>query len=155
MTGITGGDATTKDITSDLASPNTRGLFIRPGGLELWLTDSGTNTYRYTMSSYDPSTLTLADTYTSMPEANDIYFSADGMRYYTVIGTTPNAFINQWNLTSAYDLSTIPGTADYTIDIDARVGVSPGQAYGLTFRPSGTDLYILTWPNREIHQYSA
>ena len=155
LTGITSGDATTKDITSDLASPNTRGLFMRPGGLELWLTDGGTNTYRYTMSAYDPSTLVLASTYTSMPQANDLYFSPDGMRYYTAIGTSPNATIKQWNLTSAYDLSTIPGTADYTLNVSAQVGGSPGNPYGLTFRPSGTDLYMLSWPNREVHRYSA
>jgi hypothetical protein len=83
-----------------------------------------------------------------MPAGNDIFFSPDGMQYYTTLGT----IIRQWNLTTPRDLSTIPGTASDALNITDKTG---GDAtYGITFRPSGTDFYVLSHPARQIYQYS-
>jgi len=150
LTGITEASVIVKDITSILTSGNITGLFIKFDGLRLWTTDGAANTYEFSMSpAWDLSSLSLVNTFASMPAANGLYFDPTGMQYYTTISKR----IDQWDLTAAFDLSTIPGTPTHTLDLTTEAGA--GTVFGLAFKPNGDKLYALTWPNRRIHQFAA
>ena len=81
-------------------------------------------------------------------EANprDLYFSNTGSYMY-VLGTTANANVHQYNLTSAWNVA----TAVY--ESNAYVGFRDTAPEGLFFRPDGKKMYFSGVTNDRVYEY--
>ena len=124
-----------------------QGFTIDPNGLYLFAVDSSTDHIR----RYDFGTAwdlsTLNTTMTSGQQVNhnsidagpvDVAFNSSGTKMY-VAGQNSD-YVYQWNLTTAWDLSTASYNSDLNVQGSSRVN---GGFNGLFVKPDGTSLYTV------------
>ena len=151
-----------KDISAWVTAAATlQGLFIRQDtGNTVWtISSSGGNgiLYEFPMPTAWGVTSITAPTSVSrsgLNGARDIFFKPDGMRLYALQSTV----IQQWNLTTAWDKSTLGTTPDYTLFIgDGSSTPYPLTPHGLSFNINdGSSVYVLSGAqtgNVEMYQY--
>lgn len=78
--------------------------------------------------------------------ASALFFKSDGTRMY-VLGSSP-ARITQWNLSTAWDLSTA------TQQFSTTVGLQDTSPIALYIKPDGTKFYIVGGTNDRVYQFS-
>ena len=130
-----------------------RGAVFKDDGTKLYVIGQGTDEiHQYSLStawdlstaSYDNVTFDVSSQ-AGFPQ--ELWWKDDGTSFY-IIGIVGNAEIYQYNLTTAWDLS----TASY-----ASKSFDPSQEGGprmINFKPDGTKAYIAGNVNDSIYQYS-
>jgi len=130
------------------------GLAFSNDGMKMYI--AGNDNYRvfeYSLSqAYDlSSTVTYTESSldisanASSPE--DIYFSKEGTRLFLL--SNDNYEVVQYNLSTAYDLT----TAAYSGN-SFSVASQDESAYGFTFSPDGSKMYLSGGDDYAIYQYS-
>ena len=133
-------------------STNISGLTFNNTGSKMYISDiTGSAVYQYTLSTaWDVSTASYDSVSLSISEGDTtpftMTFNDDGTKLFTVDNLE---FVFQYDLTSAYDLSTASysGTS-YTLTQDAS------QNYGIAFKSDGTKMYIVGATSDTVYQYS-
>ena len=139
-----------KDLSTEDIAPN--GIFFKPDGKKMYMCGGDNDKiFQYSLSTaWDLSTLSYdtGEDFT-LPAAgekpNDLYFKKDGTKMYVVSSWVDK--VSQYNLTTAWDLS----TASYNCEI-----LISGQATspeGVSFKSDGTKMYILNYGTHYIYQY--
>ena len=140
-----------KSFSYSSQSTSAPSLTFKSDGSKMYVEAAGT-AYQYSLStawdvstaSYDSKSLNVnsQDTGTS-----GIAFKADGTKFYTV-GTT-NDNINQYGLTTAWDIST--GSYD---NINADLSTNAANPTGLFFKSDGTQLHIASQTEDALVKYT-
>jgi DNA-binding beta-propeller fold protein YncE len=134
------------------------GLFFKPDGTRVYITDNASNDIMQwdlsTAWDIDGLDLTTADGQTTgtptVIQPEDLFFNATGTRVYILDGSTDDIF--QFDLTTAWDIA----------NLDISSGSSDGQTTGtpaaatptsLFFNPTGTRVYITDDTTDDIFQY--
>ena len=125
---------------------------FNPDGTKMYITGTGSDDVHYwTLSTpWDPTTLTYAGylwvgNYEGTPTG--MTFDPDGERFY-IIGTTGDE-VNQYSLTTAWDLS----TASY-VRTSSSLSSIEGGPMGIFFKPDGTKMYMIGNVNDSVHEFA-
>jgi len=136
-------------VASEDTSPN--GLFFSPDGDHMYVTgDAGNDVNQYDLSTaWAVETASYVRTFSVSAQElspRDVFFSPDGI--YMYVSGTSGDDINQYTLSTAWDIS----TAVYT-----RVRAVSGQdnnPFGLYFKPDGTSMYVVGQQYDSVYQYN-
>lgn len=140
-------------VVTQATSP--QGIFVKPDGTELYVTDGTTNTiYQYTLST--PWDITSAS-YSGSPEKKfsvsgettnpkELSIRSDGK----VLFLADAAFsrIHQYTLGTAWEINTASYDSKF-LDVSGE----GSSHHGLHTRPNGSNIYVLTGSNDRISQY--
>ena len=133
------------DISSDTA--NVRGINFKPDGTIMYVTtrtNASTDGFvkQYSLSTaFDISTATLTSTTqltdgtTDLQYPHAIEFKPDGTKMFVV--ANEGLYVYQYNLTSAWDTSTLEYVTRYEVDDDDE-----SQLRTLTFKPDGKRMFV-------------
>ena len=130
------------------------GLTFNNDGTKLYVTGQGTDTvYQYSLStafdldttSYDSVSFNANSQNTAIA---GVAFNNDGTKMYLVGYNSPSS-VFQYSLSTAFDLS----TASYD-SVSFNVSSQASTAFGLAFNNNGTKMYIVSFGNDTIYQYS-
>ena len=75
-------------------------------------------------------------------------FKPDGTKLFVSNANTTNSTIAEFNVGSPFDPSTLTFVDAYTI------GNKTSYPYGMDFKPDGTEVYVCTYSNSTIHQWT-
>lgn len=108
-------------------------------------TKAATSTgYRLDLAVYDNISLYVN---AQNPSPSDVFFKSDGLRMY-MLGQSSPVEVNQYNLTTAWDISTANYNTRYAISQES----SPT---GLFIKPDdGTKMYVVGATNKTVYQYT-
>lgn len=126
------------------------GLFLKPDGTKMYITDTSTDAvYQYSLSTADDvSTAVLDATKRKLMDEdgtmNAITFKGDGTKMFA-IGDSSNK-VYQYDLSTAWDIS----TATYTA---ASVSLAETTPTGLAFSNTGGTLYVIGENSDSINTY--
>ena len=131
------------DLTTITAPATTlpTGVFFSPDGLSMFVSDAAT----FTISQFDLTTPfdvttssfnTFLDVFPEQNLPSDVTFSSDGLRMF-VPGFTGSE-INQYDLTSSFDFSTLP-----TFDDVLTVATQEVQPSGIAFSNDGARMFVV------------
>ena len=135
--------------SSDLGRPF--GLWVTEAEDKVFYCEAGLIYERLFGTPGDLSTLgAVSDsiTMTGSTSGHAVCMNPDGTKLY-MGGSTKT--VVEATLSTAYDLSS--GSVTDTLDVSAEL-TGAGAAYGITFDPSGTRLYVSDITNDEIAQYN-
>ena len=104
---------------------------------------AGTGTYNLAVASYDSVSFSVA---TEVNSPYSILFGDNGYKLYVL--DLNNDDISQYNLTSAYVLSTASFTQSFS------VSTQEAAPTGMEFKPDGTKLYIVGYSGDEVNEYN-
>jgi len=130
------------------------GLTFNNDGTKLYVTGQGTDTvYQYSLSTaFDLDTTSYDSVSFNANSQNTgiagVAFNNDGTKMYLVGYTGPSS-VFQYSLSTAFDLS----TASYD-SVSFNVSSQASLAFGLAFNNNGTKMYIVSFGNDTIYQYS-
>ena len=148
-------DISTSTYVRDLSLPsgvqNPTGIFFKSDGTKMYVVADPNKALMYTLSSaWNVATATLSHTHTisenSLPQ--DIFLKSDGTKVY-ILGESPDKKVYEYNLSTAYDLSTISYSSN-SFNVEPQ---SPG-CKAMTFKPDGSRMYILGTDNDVIYEYN-
>lgn len=132
---------------------NPRAMFFKPDGTKIY-TVTSFNVYEHSLSTaWDISTVSHV---TSAPLSGvstptGLFFSSDGLLMYITDETT-SATIRQYDLSSAWDISSATYTQNFSI---AATGIEFGNVF---FSPDGLNMYVTgtAYPSSTnyVHQYT-
>jgi len=130
---------------------NTQDLFFKPDGSKLYIVgDSGNSIYEYDLSpAWDISTASYFQGFSiTLQEGSPtgVSFKPDGLKMY-VIGRG-NDRIQEYNLSTAWDIS----TANYSQDFP--IGIFESQPSGIFLKPDGTKLYVIGFTGDDINEFN-
>lgn len=125
---------------------NPSGLFFKPDGTKLYISDSNPGgIHEYILSTeWDVSTAFFLQSFSVSP-VTDLFFKPDGTKFYTTDNGSDS--INEYNLSTAWDISTASFLQSFSV---AAQEISPN---GLYFKPDGTKVYIAGAEVSEINEY--
>ena len=128
---------------------NLRGITFKPDGTKMYLTGrSNDRVYEYALSTaWDATSASYTDFLSiSSKHTNPtaLMFNNDGTKLYTV--GSSSLYINEWTLSTAYDVSSATYTQQFQIQ-----GSSPT---GISFNADGTTMFIVTSGNDIVYEYS-
>ena len=140
-------DSATELQSFSLALQEPSGLYIRPDGLKMYITDTnGNNVSEFDLGTpWDVSTAVLLQASGLGATPEGIFFKPDGLRFWEVDGQFDN--YTQYDLSTAWDISTKSQTAD--IDIGGSTGNDPRSSF---WKPTGDTFYILNAANDTVFQ---
>jgi hypothetical protein len=129
-----------------------RDIHIGDSGNKLYVLDSGSNVYQYTLAtpydlssaSYDNKLFNVA-TQDNLPR--DVFFKPDGLEMY-IIGTSSDK-IHQYTLTTAWDVTTASFTGS-----SAAVTGQDANPFGLFIGSSGSKAYMCGAVTGNTYQYT-
>jgi hypothetical protein len=130
------------------------GLTFNNDGTKLYVTGQGTDTvFQYSLStafdldttSYDSVSFNANSQNTAIA---GVAFNNDGTKMYLVGYNGPSS-VFQYSLSTAFDLS----TASYD-SVTLNVSSQASTAFGLAFNNNGTKMYIVSFGDDTIYQYS-
>ena len=150
-----------KVISSD--TPGVRGINFKPDGTIMYVTGrrdvDGDTVIQYSLTTpFDISTATkTSETVLEILDADDaddkidrphaIEFKPDGKVMYVIHSLTGYKSVEQFDLTTAWDTSTLSYNARFSVSNDDV------QLRGLTFKPDGTRMYIGQTTYGKVLQY--
>lgn len=139
-----------EDLTKSLNVGGGRGIFFKPDGLQMYITESN-QIRQYTLSTaWDPSTGTLTTTYSaSFTDGQGLFISPDGLHCFVVEDATTNR-VYQLDFGTAWDASTLSSVSNSSA-INTQTA---GQAWDIMLNSDGTKMYILGNATDQIFQYS-
>ena len=132
---------------------STTAFFIKPDGTKLYLVGTTNKTvYEYNLSTaWDTNTASYANKSFSVNSQDTIptslFFKPDGTKMY--VGGGSGEDINEYNLSTAWDVS----TATYSQNYDVSSNVD-GYPTGLIFTSDGSRMFVLSFSNSDISEYS-
>ena len=105
--------------------------------------------YKYTLSTpWDISTATYNTLYSFGGHYSDIFFKPDGTVVYTLDRT--GAIVRRWNLGTAWDLSTVGGSAASSFSVLGQ----EASPWSFHFNSDGTKMYICGSGSDSVHEYT-
>lgn len=119
------------------------GRYLQSNGTET----VGTEGYNLAGASYDSVSFSVSSQST---QPGDVVFSSDGTKMYTINQAGASSSIEQYNLTTAYDIS----TASHSSAASLTVGTLDISPFGITFKPDGTKLYVTGSTGDSVYQYT-
>lgn len=128
-------------------------LFFKSDGTKMYYAGINNDTvYQYSLSTaWDISTATYDSVSVSLSgytgSVKAIFFKSDGTRLYVNGGGNVTY---QWNLSTAWDLS----TASYSTQSSSVMLPGSGTVYGLFIKPDGTKAYTIEQSTDTIYQFS-
>lgn len=135
------------------------GLFWKPDGTVFYYADDYYNRiYSKTVSTaWDLSTITSTGTSVDLNSSLsiseyqplDLYIGGDGLKLF-IMGSG-NDKVYQYNLSTAWDITSFSGAADKELSVTAQE-LSP---WGIDFSPNGTHMYIAGVSDNGVDQYSS
>ncbi|MDA9223039.1 autotransporter outer membrane beta-barrel domain-containing protein [Candidatus Pelagibacter sp.] len=150
-----------KVISSD--TPGVRGINFKPDGTIMYVTGrrdvAGDTVIQYSLTTpFDISTanktsetvleiLDAADDDDKIDRPHAIEFKPDGKVMYVIHSLTGYKSVEQFDLTTAWDTSTLSYNARFSVSNDDV------QLRGLTFKPDGTRMYIGQTTYGKVLQY--
>ncbi len=139
-------DSATELQSFSLALQEPSGLYIRPDGLKMYITDTnGNNVSEFDLGTpWDVSTAVLLQASGLGATPEDIFFKPDGLRFWEVDGQFDR--YTQYDLSTAWDISTKSETADIGI---GSTGNDPRSSF---WKPTGDAFYILNAANDTVFQ---
>ena len=166
MTGLFGDDVNQYDLTTawDIStasyvrkfvifSDNPSGIFFSPDGLNMYACDDHYQSYihHYSLTTaWDVSTCSLEYSFASRSQDSSIegiFMTADGLILFSAGGS--NGSIYKYNLTTAWDLSTIEYSGQ-TLD----VGDKDTAPSGLVISPDGSKFFFTGRSSDAVHFYN-
>ena len=130
-----------------------RSLYIKPDGSKFYvlIADSNDSVYQYSMSTYWDITSSSSDSTsfsvnTQESNAHGLTFKPDGTKMY-ITGQNSNS-INEYNLSTAWDVSTASYSQQFTINTQSAI------SDGVAFNSTGTKFFILDSNTDKVFQYS-
>jgi len=120
------------------------GVFFKPDGTRMYVLDTGggsNNVWQYDLSTaWDASTASYNSVNKSV-NANSstgggIFFKPDGLKMYIV--DAGDVQIDEWTLSTAWDLS----SASYTTNGGISAGGNIGTPQGIFWKPDGSSFYV-------------
>jgi DNA-binding beta-propeller fold protein YncE len=129
-----------------------QGLFFKPDGTKLYVIGSiGDDINEYDLSTpwniNTASFLRLFSVSSQTGSPSDLFFKPDGTKLY-VMGSTPNNSVLEYNLSTAWNIS----TASY-MQLKS-ISLEESNPQGLFFKPDGTKLYITGTSGDDINEYN-
>tara|TARA_B100001778_G_scaffold158783_1_gene130517 strand:- start:51 stop:935 length:885 start_codon:yes stop_codon:yes gene_type:complete len=141
----------------DITSGGANGIFWKPDGSTMFYVDNANDRIyaKHVSTPWDIGTNTttdqsiLLDISSTLNEmsSNDLYFSNNGLKLY-IMGAG-NDFVYQYNLPTAWDVTSFSGAADKSL----YVGTVETSAIGLSFSPDGTHMYIAGQSGDGVDQF--
>ena len=135
------------------AQENTpQGLFFSPDGKHLYVIgESGRDVNQYSVgTAWDVSTISFVRVFNTLPQEGTpqgLFFSPDGIYMY-VIGREAPQDVNQYTLSSAWDISTASFTRAFSVSGQES---SPQDVF---FAPTGLKMYVLGRTGDDVNEYS-
>jgi hypothetical protein len=131
-----------------------RGVCFSEDGTLMFITGGGSDINKYTLSTaWDISTASYSQTsstYSSLTGSGfGMFMKPDGTRFYLVDAT--NDKIYQWNMTTAYDITSDIGN---TTDDDFSVASQETIPWCMYISPDGNHLYVGGGTGDGVDQYS-
>jgi hypothetical protein len=96
------------------------------------------------------STVTHISASPSFSSRRDMHMKPDGTKVYMT--NTTSAEFYQYDLTTAFDPTTIPSTPTYTKNISSKVG--GGTLHGVRIKPDGSELITYSEAASELYKYT-
>ena len=142
-----------------------RSISFKPDGTRLFLTNEDSDTIKaydldiaWDLSSFDTDDFGSIETF-NLDGATTIvenkpkghYFREDGLKLY-IVGETNNSAI-EYNLSSAFDLTSIIGNTSQSYDIGASVSPAETEINGIHFKPDGTRMYTGGNDNNVVYEH--
>jgi 6-phosphogluconolactonase (cycloisomerase 2 family) len=127
------------------------GVTFSADGSRLYIIgDSTTNVYQYSLStSYDVSTASLDQSFdvsTQETGPRGLAFKPDGTSLYVIGRDSDTVF--QYSLSTGFDISTA------SLNVSFDVSTQEDRSMGVTFRPDGTQMYVMGRTNEAVFEYS-
>ena len=139
-----------KNFLTGSQDSNPRGLYFTSDGLTM-VTVGTTNerVYRYTLSTaWDVSTASYTNDFfsvaTQSTSQRGVFLKSDGTKFY--INDDGGNAIEEYTMSTAYDISTASHTNTFSLGSDTW--------YGLSFKPDGTSFFIHKNGGIEFREYS-
>jgi len=128
-----------------------RGLFFKPNGTEVFITDiNARNVNKYSLSTaWDISTASFVQNFSVSAQDTqpiDLFFKPDGTKMYFV--GLSGVDINEYNLSTAWDISTASFVQNFSVSAQET------QPHGLSFKPDGTKMYVVGMTGKDINEYN-
>ena len=145
-------DSVSFSVASQESSPY--GMTFNNDGTKLYVTGPGTDTvFQYSLSTaFDLDTMSYDSVSFNANSQNTaiagVAFNSNGTKMY-LVGYNGPASVFQYTLSTAFDLS----TASYD-SVTFNVSSQASTAFGLAFNNDGTKMYIVSFGNDTIYQYS-
>ena len=137
-----------------LGISNPFGMAISSDGTKAYIINYSPEQIReFSMSTaYDVSTLntTPTTTYslTGLIDPNNVVFSSDGTKFYVCDYGTNNRYIKQYNMTTAWDVST--ASAGNVLGVGGQLTAGKGIA----FNSDGRQMFLVGTSSDSVHQYA-
>jgi DNA-binding beta-propeller fold protein YncE len=128
-------------------------VFFKPDGLKMYVVGNDNNSvYEYDLSSaWNISTASYLQAFSVAGQDNQpggISFKPDGLKMY-VVGANPSpASVDEYNLSSAWNISTASHLQGFSVEAQDSV------PQGLYFRPDGTKMYVTGSFNDGVYEYN-
>jgi len=136
------------DVSSQDQDP--RGVSLSTDGSRMFVAGrSNSRVYQYDLSTDFDITTASFDTSVRVATNNnsqgELTFSPDGSNMYII--DSPSDNINQYELTSGFDVSTASFTGSF------NTGGQNGNGRGIALNPDGTQIYICSKDNTQVVEY--
>ena len=138
-------------VSSEATSPS--GLFFDDNGTRMYIIDQSTGVYQYSLgytsdtalaqASYDGKSADVADANSS----RGLFIGDAGNKMYIVSNTQSRIY--EWDLGTAYDVSTAEGTPTSIL-----ISANAPSPLGAVFSSDGTKMYVLSYTNNGVYQYT-
>jgi sugar lactone lactonase YvrE len=152
---LTGASYASKSFSVNSQDTTPHGVQFKSDGTKMYMVGAANDSvYQYSLStawdistaSYDSVSFSISGQETS---PTDFFFSADGTKFYTCGIGTSFATMRQYNLSTAWNLSTASySNLSYNHDSNAY---NPGAIF---FRPNGTTFYIADRGSDAVKQFT-
>jgi len=140
--------------TSGLADSTPAGLAFKSDGTKVYIVGYSTDTvYEYTLSTaWDLATISASASASFSVSTQDgtptaLTFKSDGSAMYVLGNANDNVY--QYTLSTSWDLSTA-SYASKTFSFSSQ----ENQVQGMTFKPDGSELYVVGYANDTAYKYS-
>lgn len=132
--------------------PIPRSVFFRPDGMKMYVTGPTNNKVNeYNLgSAWDISTTSFVQDFSVASQgtsATGVFFKPDGLRMYVSDSGAVND-VNEYNLGSAWDISTASYTRSFSTAQQGNV------AAGIFLKPDGIKMYVVGYDTASIHEYN-
>ena len=109
-------------------------------------TTSGSYSAAYSSGAYKDSYGGALDSNTNSCHA--LNYKPDGTKLFISDVNGTSSKIQEFNLTTAFDPSTLVYVDGYTI------GAKTAYPYGMDFKPDGTEVYVCSYGDSDVHQWT-
>lgn len=141
----------TKSVSTEDNSP--QGITINNDGTKIYITGSqNSSIYEYNMNTpYDLSTLSVVQVIKSLAsedtDPRGILFNNNGTKIF--ISGTQNSSLYEYNLTIAYDLTTLS-----VVQVTKSTVSEDNVSRGIAFNNNGTKIFLAGVQNTSIYEYN-